>query len=177
MPASLKRPVRNNPNNSGLNPQPGIEPVGEDGELGISFWSLPFLAVATLIASGRASSTTVGFVGFAISMAIAMVSAPNHFEWLEAISAMARGGWLALLVGAVILGGLFFREVVAADDTAGDFAAIPAAQRRKRLYTTCFLVGPFAEAATGFGVGQVTVAPILKGIGLAPIHAVLLGLF
>ena len=75
------------------------------------FWSLPFLAVASLIATGRASSTTVGFVGFATSLAIAMIAAPAHFEWPEAIAAMARGGWLALLVGAVILGGLFFREV------------------------------------------------------------------
>ena len=141
------------------------------------FWSLPFLAVASLIATGRASSTTVGFVGFATSLAIAMIAAPAHFEWPEAIAAMARGGWLALLVGAVILGGLFFREVTSADDTVGDCVAIPAAQRRKRLYTTCFLIGPFAESATGFGVGQVTVAPILKGIGLAPIHAVMFGLF
>ena len=140
-------------------------------------WSLSFIVVAALIASGRVSSTTVGFVGFATSMAIAMVAAPNRFEWPEAINAMARGGWLALLVGAVILGGLFFREVVEVDGSPRDAAMLPAAQRRKQLYTTCFLVGPFAESATGFGVGQVTIAPMLAGIGLAPIHAVLLGLF
>lgn len=145
-------------------------------------WSLPFVTVALLIASGRASSTTAGFAGLTTSLAVALVAAPNRFESPDAITALARGGWLAFLVGAVILGGLFFREVVSGDASAGDPSngdpsQAPARRRRKQLYTTCFLVGPFAEAATGFGVGQVTVAPMLKGIGLAPIHAVLFGLF
>ncbi len=140
-------------------------------------WSLPFLAVAVLIASGRASSTTAGCVGFAASVAVSLVAAPHRFEAPEAIDAVARGGWLALLVGAVILAGLFFHEVVSGDAPEGKPTQVPAAQRRKQLYTTCFLMGPFAESATGFGVGQVTIAPILKGIGLAPIHAVLLGFF
>jgi lactate permease len=140
-------------------------------------WSLPLIAVATLIASGRASSMMAGCVGFATSVAVSLVVAPTRFESPEAIAAVARGGWLALLVGAVILGGLFFREVVSGDTPEDDPRQVPAARRRQQLYTTCFLVGPFAEAATGFGVGQVAIAPTLKRIGLAPIHAVLLGLF
>jgi lactate permease len=54
---------------------------------------------------------------------------------------------------------------------------IPSPLRRAELYAACFLFGPFAEAATGFGVGQVAIAPVLKRVGLAPIDAVLLGLF
>ena len=140
-------------------------------------WSLPFIVVALLIATGRASSTIAGLAGLATSLAVALVAAPSRFESQDAITALARGGWLAFLVGAVILGGLFFREVVSGEGPAGGPTLSSASQRRKQLYTTCFLVGPFAEAATGFGVGQVTVAPMLKGIGLAPIHAVLFGLF
>jgi lactate permease len=118
-----------------------------------------------------------GCVGFVTSVAVGLVAAPNRFESLDVVAAVTRGGWLASLVGAVILGGLFFREVVSGDASAADLTAALATRRRKQLYTTCFLIGPFAEAATGFGVGQVTIAPILKGIGLAPMHAVLLGLF
>ncbi|WP_375413558.1 L-lactate permease [uncultured Bradyrhizobium sp.] len=140
-------------------------------------WSLPFVAVAMLIASGRASSTAAGCVGLATAVAVSLVAAPNRFDGSDAVAAVARGGWLAFLVGAVILGGLFFREVISGDAPAGKPLQIAAARRRKQLYTTCFLVGPFAEGATGFGIGQVTVAPILQGIGLAPVDAVLLGLF
>jgi lactate permease len=141
------------------------------------FWSLPVVVVAVLIGSGRASSTAAGFWGLAVSVGVALAAAPGHFGPLEAAIGAARGAWLALLVGAVILGGLFFREAVSGEDVAGDPAPVPAAMRRRQLYITCFLLGPFAESATGFGVGQVAIAPVLKGIGLAPIHAVLLGLF
>jgi lactate permease len=80
-------------------------------------------------------------------------------------------------VGSVILAGLIFRELVSATPAEDAAAPIPSALRRAELYAACFLFGPFAEAATGFGVGQVAIAPVLKRIRLAPIDAVLLGLF
>ena len=72
-------------------------------------WSLPFVVVAALIATGRASSTVVGLVGFITSLIVALVASPQPFGSGDAVGAIGRGGWLALLVGAVILGGLFFR--------------------------------------------------------------------
>ena len=140
-------------------------------------WSLPFVVVAALIATGRASSTTVGLFGLVTSLIVAMVAPPHPFGARDALGAIAHGGWLALLVGAVILGGLFFREVISEHGAADDPAPVAPERRRKQLYTTCFLIGPFAEGATGFGVGQVTIAPMLNGIGLAPLHAILFGLF
>lgn len=140
-------------------------------------WSVPVVGVAALIASGRTTSAKAGFYGLVATISVALVSAPVPFGVREAVFATARGAWLALLVGAVILGGLFFREIVSGTAVVGDVTPVPAALRRRQLYTTCFLVGPFAEAATGFGVGQVAIAPVLKRIGLAPTDAVLLGLF
>ena len=140
-------------------------------------WSLPFVVVAALIATGRASSTTVGLFGLVTSLIVAMVAPPHPFGARDALGAIAHGGWLALLVGAVILSGLFFREVISEHGAADDPAPVAPERRRKQLYTTCFLIGPFAEGATGFGVGQVTIAPMLNGIGLAPLHAILFGLF
>lgn len=127
-------------------------------------WSLPFVVVAALIATGRASSTTVGLFGLVTSLIVAMVAPPHPFGARDALGAIAHGGWLALLVGAVILGGLFFREVISEHGAADDPAPVAPERRRKQLYTTCFLIGPFAEGATGFGVGQVTIAPMLNGI-------------
>jgi len=118
-----------------------------------------------------------GFFGLLTSVAIALVSAPNHFGLADVVPSATHGAWLAFLVGAVILAGLFFREVVSGHTGTGTQQTIAAPLRRKQLYTTCFLLGPFAEAATGFGVGQVTVAPLLASMGLTPVHAVLFGLF
>ena len=95
---------------------------------------------------------------------------------MQAAADAARGAWLACLVGAVILGGLFFRETLAAKGPSAKEAVHGKACRRS-LFTSCFFVGPFAEASTGFGVGQVTVAPGLAGLGVAPLDAVCLGLF
>jgi lactate permease len=140
-------------------------------------WLLPLVGVAIIVASGRASSVAAGFFGLVAAIAVALATATNPFGPLEAILAVAGGGWLALLVGSVILGGLFFREIISGEAVMGEPVLIHPTRRRQQLYAACFLVGPFAEAATGFGVGQVTIAPILQSIRLAPIYAVLLGLF
>ena len=110
-------------------------------------WSLPFVVVAALIATGRASSTVVGLVGFITSLIVALVASPQPFGSGDAVGAIGRGGWLALLVGAVILGGLFFREVVSEHGTADRATPVAPERRRRQLYTTCFLIGPFAEGA------------------------------
>ena len=81
------------------------------------------------------------------------------------------------LVIAVILSGLFFREVVSAGAPNAEDAPANALEIRRRVFFACFLIGPFAEAATGFGVGQVTTVAMLQAMGLPNLHVVLLGLF
>ncbi|SJZ44297.1 lactate permease [Enhydrobacter aerosaccus] len=141
-------------------------------------WSLPIFIVAALIVSGRASSAQAGCCGLAVAIVVVLTSAPNSsFTAPQAVLAMARGVWLGLLVGAVILGGLFFREAISGATDATELGPIPIALRRQQLYSSCFLVGPFAEAATGFGLGQVTIAPVLKRIEVTPMNGVIFGLF
>lgn len=140
-------------------------------------WSLPVLFVAILVGSRRTSSANAGFCGLVIAILVGLVSAPSEFGPRQAVLAIAQGTWLALLVGSVILGGLTFRELVFATTAEEHSTPVSSALRRDELCAACFLFGPFAEAATGFGVGQVTIAPILKRLNLAPIDAVLLGLF
>ncbi len=140
-------------------------------------WTMPVAIVAILIASGRATSVATGFCGLLTALVVALGAAPIKFALADAILAIAQGAWLAILVAAVIFGGLFFREIVAAIAVVTAPTPIAPDMRRRQLYTACFLLGPFAEAATGYGVGQVTIAPILKRIGLSPADAVLFGLF
>lgn len=111
-----------------------------------------------------------------IAVLVGLVAAPDPFGPRTAIRGMAQGAWLATLVAAVILGGLFFREILSSAAVTDHEVTVSANMRRRQLYTACFLVGPFAEAATGYGVGQVAVASGLKRIGLSPANAVVLGL-
>jgi lactate permease len=141
-------------------------------------WSLPLLAVALCMASGRVNSMTAGLCGGLLAAAVALWAAPVAVAPLGLLLAVGKGLWLAWLVIAVILSGLFFREVVSAGSPQPSAAApADALQMRRRVFFACFLVGPFAEAATGFGVGQVTTIAMLQATGLPNLHVVLLGLF
>jgi lactate permease len=140
-------------------------------------WSLPVLVAAILVGSRRTSSAKAGFCGLVIAILVGLVSAPSDFGPRQAMLAVAQGTWLAVLVGSVILGGITFRELVSATTDEGQSTPVLSTLRRDELYAACFLFGPFAEAATGFGVGQVAIAPILKRLNLAAIDTVLLGLF
>src|SRR5690606_30495861 len=116
-------------------------------------------------------SAMAGLGGLAAAMAVALWSAPDVVGLGATLDAALRGAWLAVLVGAVILGGLFFREAAIGGISLTAGVAPATATRRKHLFAACFLIGPFAEAATGFGVGQVTVAAALQRLQLPMLHA------
>ena len=66
-------------------------------------------------------------------------------------------------------------EIVSA--AAAETGPPRAHQQRRRLFTACFFVGPFAEAATGFGVGQVAIVSMIQNTGISAIQLVLFALF
>lgn len=143
-----------------------------------SAWLAPFVVVIVAVASGRVSSATAGVVGLVIAAAAATFTAPLPFGASDAVVAASRGAWLGVLVSAIVLGGLFFWTATTVErPTEAKEILIAGAPRRRQLYVACFLVGPFAESATGFGVGQVTIAPVLARLRLSPLHAVMFGLF
>lgn len=136
-------------------------------------WSSPLLGVVVLMAMGR--RPLVAALGGAIAaMAVAVTEAPQQLGVEEALDAAGKGIWLAWLVGLVILAGLFLRESLPA------FVRV-AAQRdvakRREAFEACFLIGPFVECATGFGVGQIATVAMLRGLSLTSAQVVLLTLF
>ncbi len=143
-------------------------------------WSSPLLVVVLLLASGRVSTMQAGAIGVLLALAVASTSAaPVPLSPAEAARSIGRGLWLAWLAGSVIFGGLFFQQVL-----AGAAAPDPSRpveddeQQRRRLFAACFLIGPFTESATGFGIGYVITLSLIGRLdGLRPRDRLVFGLF
>ena len=146
-------------------------------------WASPLLAVLLLLATGRATTMTASAIGAVLALAVATsAAAPNPLSLSDAGVVVARGVWLGWLAGSVILGGLFFQQALQRETSAGDDgrvagAADTAEARRRQLFAACFLIGPFTESATGFGVGYVIALGMISRLGLRPLHLLIFGLF
>src|SRR5690606_23668992 len=93
-------------------------------------------------------------------------------------------------IAPYILGGLLFWQVAVhgaqarssrsgtsqADDSLPADDGMSAPARRRLLFFACFLVGPFAESATGFGVGMLGTVALIRKLSLAPRHLMVLAL-
>ena len=151
-------------------------------------WSLPALAVVVAIGSGRLNTTHAAILGLLIAAPVAAFTGPVAFGGAQLAHALARGAWIGATITPYILGGLLFWQVAARGAGAagaGDVAesgreAFQAAtarlSQRRLLFFACFLVGPFAESATGFGVGMLGTVALLRGLGIAPRHLMVLAL-
>lgn len=137
-------------------------------------WSLPALAVIGAIASGRLTTTAAAVLGLLAAVPIALYAAPASFGAGQLGLALERGLWIGWIITPYILGGLLFwnmaaqgRAPHAAADGAKAALAHPLA-RRRLLFFACFLVGPFAESATGFGVGMLGTVLLIRPLDLKP---------
>ncbi|RSE77639.1 hypothetical protein [Achromobacter denitrificans] len=135
-------------------------------------WSLPALTVIAAIASGRLSATAAAILGLAAAIPVALSTAPAAFGGGELGLALARGLWIGGIITPYILGGLLFWHMAAQSRAPADRAAVPgpgdALARRRLLFFACFLVGPFAESATGFGVGMLGTVLLIRPLNLQP---------
>lgn len=130
---------------------------------------LPLLLVLVLLASGRASALTAGMIGLGATIVVSGAS-------LELLGREIPAGlWLSWQVIAIIAAGMFFHRCTLARGAHGDGAAVEATPRR--LWPVCFLLAPFAEAVTGFGVGYIIALAALRRLGIGGISALLLGLY
>lgn len=133
------------------------------------FALLPFLLVLGLLASGRVGALLAGLIGLAATV---MVSGASPALLLREIPA---GLWLSWQVIAIIATGIFFHRAQTSRGAAASGPPLEATPRR--LWAVCFLVAPFAEAVTGFGVGYIIALAALRRLGLGGVSALLLGLF
>nr|WP_315846147.1 hypothetical protein [uncultured Achromobacter sp.] len=134
-------------------------------------WSLPALTVIGAIASGRVNTTIAAVLGLFAAIPIALYAAPAPFSGAQLAVTLERGLWIGWIITPYILGGLLFWQMASQGHppAAADQAGLndPLA-RRRRLFFACFLIGPFAESATGFGVGMLGTVLLIRPLGLKP---------
>jgi lactate permease len=92
------------------------------------------------------------------------------------LPSVAQGAWLAVVPVGIIAGGLVFHACVV--DLRRDHpGAIAESQpQADRLFTAAFLLGPFSETVTGFGVGTVFAVGAVRAAGLTGAPAAAIGL-
>lgn len=137
----------------------------------------PFALVPVLLATGRVGALASGLAGLAVAVLVAMLLHPGQSGSAVAtvVQSVAEGAWLALQAALFIVAGLFFHLAVqVARGRHRDEAAAPTRTGfdRRRLFAACFLLGPFLESATGFGVGQIMAVPVILAAGATGLPAV-----
>ncbi|MFF7400326.1 hypothetical protein ACFZAI_28000 [Achromobacter sp. NPDC008082] len=140
-------------------------------------WSLPALTVIAAIASGRVNTTIAAVLGLCAAVPIALFAAPAPFSGAQLAVTLERGLWIGWIITPYILGGLLFWQMAShghapqpssAQAAAGHAELNDPLARRRRLFFACFLIGPFAESATGFGVGMLGTVLLIRPLGLKP---------
>jgi len=140
---------------------------------------LPLLLVLGLLASGRASALVAGLAGLSATLAASAVIVTQQ-QGGGALAGLflretSAGLWLSWHVIAIIAAGMFFhrcQQARGAHVNGGTLDANP-----RRLWSVCFLLAPFAESVTGFGVGYIIALAALRRLGLGGMSALLLGLY
>lgn len=139
-------------------------------------WALPALTVVLALASGRFGAIGSAALGLLVTVPVALWTGPEVFGAQELVRALLRGAWIAATIAPYILGGLLFWQIgsqsfgsrgwrAGAPDTIAP-PVLTAVQRRRQAFVACFLVGPLAESATGFGVGMVGTVSLLRPLAL-----------
>lgn len=140
---------------------------------------LPLLLVLGLLISGRVSALVAGLTGLAATLA-ASATLVLSADGPVAVALLFRreipaGLWLSWHVVAIIVTGLFFHRANLARPQTSASGALEATPRR--LFSVCFLLAPFAESVTGFGVGYIIALAALRRLGIGGLPALLLGLY
>jgi lactate permease len=132
-----------------------------------------------LLVLRKATLLQAGIVGLLLTVPAAYLAknAPVSFSSFLVLEA-AKGAWLAWLAISVILASLFFYHTIKAASELFEQVQEKASPFSYRtLFSVCFLLGPFFESATGFGVGLIITVPFLLRMGISGPVAVLFGLF
>lgn len=136
-------------------------------------WTFPAIAVIAAIASGRLGTLVASLIGLVAALVVALTTAPLDFQFPDAVVSLARGAWIGWIVVPYILGGLLFWQMAIRPGNAAmpvETHLSDARARRRLLFTACFLIGPFAESATGFGVGIIGTMMLVRRLNVGSIY-------
>ncbi len=126
---------------------------------------LPLLILVALLASGRAGPQLACAAAILATLPAAYLAlAPGGNLGSFAIISALQGAWLALIPVGVMAGGLLFHAAIG---HAEQSAITRPRDQSDTAFDTAFLLGPFTEAVTGFGVGSVFAVGALRRAGIA----------
>lgn len=146
----------------------------------LGYWLLaliPLAALLILLVGLRWTAAQAGAVGFFIAAALAWLAFRTGFEALA--TATAKGIWDAIFILYVIWPALLLYEVT---DKAGAFdvfrSGVERFTRSRLLLVLAFgwVFASFLQGIAGFGTPIAIVAPLLVGIGVRPVMAVVIPL-
>jgi lactate permease len=132
----------------------------------------PLVALVLLLASGRAGAALSCLVAIALTLPPLLAQGQARLPDFV-LASTAQGLWLAIVPVGIISGGLVFHAAVSGEAKSGAPAItnVPDA-----LFTAAFLLGPFTETVTGFGVGTVFALGTIRAAGVSGVPAALIAL-
>jgi lactate permease len=137
---------------------------------------LPLAALVVLLAAGRTGPLVSCLIAMALCLPAALADGLDAGGVTDFLAgSAAQGLWLAIVPVGIIAGGLVFHGAVSARGAAGE-TPIAARDVGDTLFTAAFLLGPFTETVTGFGVGTVFAIGLLRRAGIGGTQAALIGL-
>lgn len=126
----------------------------------------PLLVLVVVLAARHGGPAAPVLAALALAVPAAAASLGAGVALLPFLFAETlRGAWLAATPVAITLAGLLFHEAVTAPGEAAQADAAP--RSHARLFTAVFLLGPFFETVTGFGIGVVFSLSALGRLGVS----------
>lgn len=125
-------------------------------------WLLPLLVLVLGVASGRMSISRSALAALLLSACIALMASPAPYAYAQLWQALLRGAWIGGNIAPYILGGILFWQAAASSAPPAEAHRLSPLEQRRHIFFACFLVGPFAEAATGFGVGMLGTIALIR---------------
>ena len=129
--------------------------------------ALPLIALVALLAAGRGPVMACAAARLLTLPAAAILGGGVAGLPGFVVRAAAEGTWLALVPVGIISGGLVFHAAVTALRQSANGQTVTSQSRAAQLFTAAFLLGPFAEAVTGFGVGTVFAMGAVRAAGVS----------
>ncbi len=140
---------------------------------GLLAWqALPLAVVVLLLGSGRVGAAPACLLALVCALPAAWAASGGQVGGF-AVRETLRGAWLAFPPMAIVTGGLLFHAATEHPDAPDARAAGDAGGQ---MFTASFLLGPFAELVTGFGVGSIFAIAAIRRAGASGAPAAAMGL-
>lgn len=139
------------------------------------FAALPLVLIIVLMIGFRWSGAKAGAMGWVSALVIAVLRFAASAEFL--FWAQVEGFFRAIQVLYIIWGALFFFRITEANGSLDAMSTLLrqiSPDRTLQVLLLAWTFAAFLQSVGGFGVPVAVVAPIMVGIGFAPLEAVIL---